>query len=326
MLVSQIDIKEFRGIRTCEKPLDLSKFTVLIGRNNVGKSAVLEALYLLPHPKIIDPIYNDNKISIIKDKLHSGGHLAYGYSGLARIHYNNHSFSIVVSERDANLLVDKKEIPYHNSSKLIELLKLPPAEYYIENIQNLVIAVFSNTTLIKEFDNKIQEESVKNYIMKQGYHVTIAELISKCVDDNFTEIILDIMKIRKELPDGNKFYIHLDDLGDGVKKAVRVMLLIEALEPKLILWDDFEVFAHPSLIKILLTWLAEGDWQVVLTTHSIDVLYELLEVRPEDTTVLQLAKTKDDVLRYEKLTLDDLEDLIMANQDPRLVADALTLR
>ena len=104
------------------------------------------------------------------------------------------------------------------------------------------------------------------------------------------------------------------------------MLLIEALKPKLILWDDFEVFAHPSLIKILLTWLGEGDWQVVLTTHSIDVLYELLEVKPKDATVLQLAKTKNDVLRYEKLTLNDLEDLIMANQDPRLVADVLTLR
>jgi len=102
--------------------------------------------------------------------------------------------------------------------------------------------------------------------------------------------------------------------------------LVEVLKPELVLWDDFEVFAHPSLIKSLLKWLAEGDWQVVLTTHSIDVLYELLDVKPGDLSVLQLAKTDDDVLIYEKLTFDDLEDLFLANQDPRLLSDLLALR
>ena len=138
------------------------------------------------------------------------------------------------------------------------------------------------------------------------------------------------MKIRKELPNENFFYIHVDDLGEGVKKAIRVMLLVEALKPKIILWDDFEISAHPSLIESLMKWLAKGDWQVVLTTHSIDVLYELLnlkgKVNPDDITVLQLAKTKDDVLIYEKLTIDDLEDLLLANQDPRRVAELLALR
>jgi len=324
MLVSQIDIKEFRGIRTCEKPLDLSKFTVLIGRNNVGKSAVLEALYLFPDPRESDEIFNKDKLTIVKDILHSNMHLAYGYSGTVNLEYivNRKHFRITIDDRsDVKLRVDDKDATYIPNKDLADLL-----DVQTEKLQYLTTLIPNDLSLIKRFDDLIQRELFKNLIMKQGAHVRVAKLISECVDDKFTEIILDTMKIRKELPDGNVFYIHLDDLGDGVKKAVRVMLLIEALKPKLILWDDFEVFAHPSLIKILLTWLAEGDWQVVLTTHSIDVLYELLEVRPEDTTVLQLAKTKDDVLRYEKLTLDDLEDLIMANQDPRLVADALTLR
>jgi AAA15 family ATPase/GTPase len=166
--------------------------------------------------------------------------------------------------------------------------------------------------------------------MKQGSHVKVAKIISECVDDRFTDIYLDTMQIRKELSDENVFYIHIDDLGDGIKKAVRVMLSVEALKPKLVLWDDFEVFAHPSLIESLLKWLIEGDWQVVLTTHSIDVLYELLNVKeminPEDITILQLAKTNDDVLIYERLTIDELEDLFLANQDPRRLTDLLTLR
>ena len=106
------------------------------------------------------------------------------------------------------------------------------------------------------------------------------------------------------------------------------MLLIESLNPNIILWDDFEIFAHPTLIREVLKWLAEGDWQVIMSTHSIDVLYELInlkDVLSEDASILQLYKTKDDVLKYNVLTLEELEDLILANQDPRLLVDLLSL-
>lgn len=46
-MLQSIDISEFRGVRECETPLELSDFTVLIGRNNSGKSTVLEALHVL---------------------------------------------------------------------------------------------------------------------------------------------------------------------------------------------------------------------------------------------------------------------------------------
>ena len=58
---------------------------------------------------------------------------------------------------------------------------------------------------------------------------------------------------------------------------------------------------------------------------SIDVLYELLEVKPKDAKVLQIKKTADDTLHHSSLTLDELEDLIDANSDPRLLVDALAL-
>ena len=82
--------------------------------------------------------------------------------------------------------------------------------------------------------------------MKLGSHVRVAKVISGCVKEEFTEI-LDCRRIRKVLPDGNIFYINLDDLGDGVRKAITLMILIESLNPNIILWDDFEIFAHPTL-------------------------------------------------------------------------------
>ncbi|MHC1636397.1 MAG: hypothetical protein ACXQTS_07285 [Candidatus Methanospirareceae archaeon] len=92
------------------------------------------------------------------------------------------------------------------------------------------------------------------------------------------------------------------------------------------LWDDFEISAHPSLIRILIEWLSEKDFQVIISTHSIDVLSELIDVRPKDAIVLQLFKTEDDVLHHTKLGLDNLEVMMEDTQhDPRLLTEALQI-
>ena len=70
----------------------------------------------------------------------------------------------------------------------------------------------------------------------------------------------------------------------------------------------------------------QEDFQVIISTHSIDVLSELIDVRPKDATVLQLLKTDEDILRYTKLNLDDLEVIMeKAQHDPRFLTDALQI-
>jgi len=82
---------------------------------------------------------------------------------------------------------------------------------------------------------------------------------------------------------------------------------------------------HTQLLSEQLEWLSKKDWQVVLATHSIDVLYQLLdiEISSADLQILQMKKLNDDTLVYESLTLGDLDDLMNANADPRRLVDAL---
>ena len=319
MLIKNLDLKEFRGIKSCEEPLEFSKFTVLIGRNNSGKSTILQALYLLPDPFSESVIPLGTRIDYLRKTFENP---VYIYSGTAKIKYNNEKITMDINDSFGidSFIISGKEVKKAegwNTTKSYEYFKIKSPEEFS-------VLIPSDTQVLKDVNSKITE--LQNKIVKSGAHIRVARSISECVSDNYTEIFPDTLKIRKEPMNGTPpHYIRIEDLGDGAKKAVKLMLLLEVIKPKLVLWDDFEASAHPSLIKILLSWLSQKEWQVVLSTHSIDVLYELLEVNPRDLRILQLNKDKNDVLHYKTLTSEELEDCMDANLDPRLLADLLNL-
>ena len=88
ILVKELDLKEFRGIRKLAKPIKLTKFNVIIGRNNTGKTAILEAIYLLsmPYTSYNDPIYNKNRIDLIAE-LHGGTRIRIQRYSNIKVHF-----------------------------------------------------------------------------------------------------------------------------------------------------------------------------------------------------------------------------------------------
>lgn len=325
MLIKELNIKEFRGIKNCSENIKLSKFTLLIGRNNSGKSSILEALSLLPSPNSsIIPFKNYTRLSLL-DKLHySRTSLIYGYAGKAHISYwldKNKTWHIEVLDNGksrAYYIKDGKE-KYPGREDI--------AKYFGVNQETLDSISFfiPNHTELLDSLQKIDEKT-KNVMVKEKAHIRATKLINECIDDKYTEILLleGPLRARKELVD-NYYYIYLKDLGDGIEKAIITILWIETLKPKILLWDDFEATMHPSLIKHMLKYLSKKDMQIVLSTHSIDVLYELLELKLKDTIILQLYKDKNDALHYQTINMDELQDIMDANIDPRLLIDALKL-
>jgi len=322
MVVQRLDVEEFRGIKRCETPIELSAFNILIGRNNSGKSTILEALSLLPGLKVHDYFTDKEKIqellnlhrSVPKDNKS----LIYLYAGSSKIQYfiDHELKEVVITENDYRELFRKEKlVNYDSIGKFFEVSD--------KQLRDSVIFIPNNTSIIEKMETKMK--SLKELIMKKGFHVKVAESLSKCVDDIYSEMVfLDPMSIRKVFP-GNSVYIELRDLGAGAEKAIKLMALLEAVNPKLLLIDDFGAGFHPALIRMVLNWLKEKEWQVVISTHNIDVLYNLIEVNLEKATIIQLYKSDEDILSHNVLTLNDLEDLFNANTDPRLLTDALHL-
>ncbi|HEC38081.1 hypothetical protein LCGC14_1158720 [marine sediment metagenome] len=313
MFVDGINIREFRGIKGCKKPLEFSKLNILIGRNNAGKTTILEALSLLPQPNSPDPIIGESKIDVLSSlhdsKPNQYEYLLYFYTGEALIEYylKNKEFSILLSKRRPEVFLEKKRIRDE-----VEIRSF----FNTKNLRNLVIYIPFDSKFLNDMEKKI--EVLKYEINKEGFNVKLATTINTCLDDKYSEIMFQDKIILRKILGENKFnYVNLKDLGSGAKKVIKIMALVEVLKPKLLLIDDFEAGLHPSLIDIFLNWINDKKLQTIVSTHSIDVLYRLTEIDPEDTKILFLKKSQDDILQYNEKHIDEIEDFLNANTDPR---------
>ncbi|MHA1488472.1 MAG: AAA family ATPase [Promethearchaeota archaeon] len=319
MFVKSLNIAEFRGIKRCDKALKFSKFTVLIGKNNSGKSSILEALSLLPDPKIDDYITNKTKIQNV-EQIHNGSRkdLLYLYAGISKIQFGIESSSVIIEINKKNIKTTWDNQQAFLSEKFTDLYRI-----HKNKLSEMVIFIPFTTNILRDLEYRMK--SLKDIIMKKGYHIELANFLNKCVNDVYSELVfLEPISLRKVYSD-NKVYLELKDLGSGAEKLIKMLALFEVLSPQLIIIDDFETGFHPSMIKLFLQRLKEKKWQTIISTHSIDVLYHLVDIKPEDTSILQINKSNEDILSYEVLTLDELGDLLDANTDPRLLLDALRL-
>jgi len=354
VIVRELDITEFRGIRKLAKPLKLSKFNVLIGRNNVGKTAILEALYLLTMPyrqsSVVPssplPPYDSYPIEFIA-KTHDGiPSLIYGYAGTATLKYylkekiktefktprlpvvettpkemEVDNIEIRITTEDIKVLLNGKEVNKNNYEDFLNSLGINSGR----GILSLYIP--NNSDAYKALDSFVLRDEVWSWIEKEGLHrKVIKEVLEPTIYDKLTEVIIkrDKLCARKEVSENiGPLYINIDSLGEGIKRAILIYLAVEHLKPKILIWDDIEVAAHPSLIEHTLKWLAQSKRQIIVSTHSIDVLYILTQVRPKDCKIITLKKSPDDIVNYKILALDELEDYLESSIDVRKIIEDL---
>lgn len=279
----KIDISEFRGIRKLSKPIELGSFNVLVGRNNVGKSAILEAVFLLSMPFRGETLslYSKNVYDYLSG-LHGGGKsLVYGHSGKAVINYEftegvktffervKHDGEIVSG---VDILVKNIEIEMDtvSFSKVVINRKYTMEDSldYKNFLKSIGVACGSNILCLFVPNNSnsyeriasfVLDDKVFSWIEKHGFHRrVIRSILAPAIYDRFTEVTIrkDRLCVRKEVSEEiGSLYIDVDSLGEGVKRALLTYLVVEYLNPRIVLWDDIEVAAHPSLLETLLKWL-----------------------------------------------------------------------
>ena len=329
VLVEKLDVREFRGVRGFAKPLELDRFTVLVGRNNVGKTAILEALYMLTCPlRACAPApYGKPPIDLVGE-LHGGfASIVYGYYGVARLGYElawgkpRHVEFKVDHRGNVRVFLDGEEKGLDVYIRLLESMGF--------GLERNIVALYipDDSRAYEMLLGFARRDEVVRWAEKEGYNVRVVrELVSKVVYDVFTEVVpyRDTLSLRSEVS-GKTIYVDLRSQGEGVKRLILAYYAIEYLNPKLVLWDDVEVAAHPGLVEVLLDWLARSGRQVVLSTHSVDVLRAIVDLDLENCRVVVLRKRRDDVVEWRALEVDEVEELLDSGLDIRKLVDQLEM-
>ncbi len=285
-------INGFRGIKELKKPVPLSKFNVIIGKNNSGKTSLLESLYLFPNPNRNCIYPKHGSVLDFISSLGSGKKsLIYGYNGTSEIelniYYNNSNHiwkSVITSDGISNVYLD--EDLYYGEYDMI-----------FKNVYFPYCSIPNNAI------NILLSSSENEQIFRNQYD-TIISSISEILDEKISNIVIK----------DNGCYIGLDetslisiyDIGGGMKKIILTVIVLEVIKPKIVIFDNFDSSLHPSIISRLLRYLLRKDCQIVLSTHSIDVLYNLLDMDDNDyIQVISLKKDKNDVISTNIYTVDE---------------------
>ncbi|MGC8970221.1 MAG: AAA family ATPase [Conexivisphaera sp.] len=326
-MISGVELEKFRGIRSVGAPLEISKFTVLMGPNGAGKSSILEALCLLPPGGMF---LDMNKGTFLGIRGHdSKRSLVYLGSDEARVITRTEGGEVEIAIYGAEHELSFGKGYMLSASGLFAHVK--PDDSELAKVLGIGPNEVSSYSLIFSGDTDWQMRLASSLaststwwtrVEASGAHWRVVkELVDQgLIPERFTEVVPvgDELRLRKETSSG-PYYLRLNEVSTGLKSFLVAALAIEVANPKLILWDDFESNTHPSLLGHILGWLSSRPAQVVIATHSIDVLYELAMGKVQEFTVLRLKKSAEDVVSAEVLREDDLAESFEANIDPRKI-------
>ena len=300
-MFERVAFKDFRGIG--EGDVKLWPFTLLVGKNNSGKTTLLEALYLAPNP--FRPIFGEPvPVKSGRDTaLHCLAYMhesldAEGFGFLIRDYVAEKSLIRYFLERDRSPeLVFMRDRDVRSRIEVSYVFKSEKKLLGFLNLSSNYAEIKINGPLLEKDVLLLRSDLLKLYwkmfrrrwvdISNMGIGSAVAPKISELVDEEYDDLTLEPfgngLTIYLRRSDGRR--VRISDLGDGAQLFLTALILRELLKPGVILWDDLEAHMNPQMITHTLEWLQglvrEGV-QVIATTHSLEVLSKAVALMGEE--------------------------------------------
>ncbi len=281
----------------------LGQVNLIAGKNNSGKTALLEALRILGS--------HANNL-VINDIIAKRGDFQLGIvSCLSSLLGDTSNFinefkinGLKISALEAfafNVIFDDS---YNKKIKQFESFELETNTL----VNNPVIGDVIYLPLIFENENDAKFWDKISLTPKEEDVIKILKII----DDRIKIVRYDSGNI-KVLLDGEESPRLMKNLGEGVNRLFSIALALVNSQNKMLLIDEFEVGLHHSvqtqLWEIIFKYAQEWNIQVFVTTHSLDTVKAFSEVTDKYGDMGQYMR-----LQKSKLT-DDIEAVIYSKKE-----------
>jgi hypothetical protein len=325
MMIRNVEISNFKGIKEC-KIVDLSLINIFIGRNNSGKSTVLDAIYWACR-EMIGAALRDILVRRVRRDV-GRSELFYGYSDevIPRVALNfdgdkEYSFELNVVREPIELRTPTGVLvslsPLRYSLIFERKVKGSIEKYYLYDVGPRL-----ETPVVPPPPAPLIGKEVLEYARHCQFlpsHVRLDELwdhLDKALgeikrrsmlEEDFIERIREVYGVSAyefvpmpEMPDQRrvafteeKLRVFGDFQGAGVQRGGLILSLLELLHNTAMFIEEIETYQHPEALRILIKHTIElsekNNVQLFVTTHSY---YDALRF------FIYLCKKKDELRCY----------------------------
>lgn len=272
-MIEKLDIENFMLFKKLEIPT-LKRVNLIGGRNNAGKTTLLEAIRILT---------SHGNIKVINDILNNREVLVEGY---------NLNFEKLFC-REA--LKDVIRTTLNINELLIERL-LPNGEFGLYGLKigdqkpiplsfNVNYYPKENNTFIPFNYNFHTISNLWEHIVLTPKEEDLIKIIQNTIEPNLQRLDVGQNIVRVKL---NKLKnpIPLGTLGDGVQRILLIALGLANAQNSYLLIDEIELGLHHSVLeklwKMIFKYAKKWNIQVFVTTHSQDALRTFTYVASEE--------------------------------------------
>ena len=333
-MFKKIEIKRFRGIKDAVIG-DFKRVNLFFGRNNCGKSSLLDALFLatgLSNPLL--PINVNVMRGYNKTRLKDLELNFYNLDSAQPIHIcveNKEKRNIEISlfennKRDVSF--DTNTIDIHSNVIEGEYGLKFNFEINDELFESELRFDLSTTTNTIDFPKKYVESLRCIYLTpKYDFNTSIQGLenILKNKDEDF--IIEGLRFIEPRVKDfifteegifvdiGIEKRIPINMMGDGVRKIVSLLTVIYDCRDGIVLIDEISNGFHYSVMSnlwnVIIKAAIKNNTQLFITTHDYDSIKGLrdtaLNIYDENVATFKLLRTSDDELKALHYSLESVD-------------------
>ena len=311
-MVREIKITNFKSLNTIELK-DCKTFNIFIGRPNVGKSNIIEALsllavpYLFPMKKSLESIFRIERAAA----LFHDGDVARPIAVQADEQTTELSFD------GANKLSLVAHTPKGTQSLGIVDLKLKKGFDEYPAFKPYYYAAHANADWHHALDmpflcpwdgNNIMQIIQQNDDIKQYFVELLREYDLQLTFD----MAQQELRVMKQLDDTSSFIIPYKALADSIKRLMFYKAAVDSNHHSVLMFEELEAHAYPPYItKIAQTIIHNPSNQYFITTHSpyvvnefledssLDVAIHIVDYRNGQTVIKTLSKEElDEVYNY----------------------------
>ncbi len=300
--LTDIEIKQFKCF-TDFKASGFKRVNLIGGKNNIGKTAFMEACYINVHSininTIITAIYSINHtreyLNIVNKSMFYEKITDATKNYAAKSNLNNTEFHIV--EKDAT---KEYKLNINGALKSINAKDMNVIIEHVNNIKFIDNFGWSDSELIKAFQ-AIQKKDHENEL-----NVFIREFDSSI--ENF-KVIGDKPQCKT-----NSEYRDIVEFGDGLRHYISIICALYACENGYLFIDEIDNGIHYTqldrLWELILTLSKKTNCQVFAITHSKEMIESFARVAEKlndhDISYTRLVKNKQQeiksvVMGYEVL-------------------------